>query len=120
MKSFQEYLLLESSVNEMANLPSADTGIPYFVWIGEIGGQHGPRIKVSNTKGKMNSTDCFVVSVSLTPVVLTPSSCKLKRSEIDDIKDWIILNYSVLMKMWKVYETGEGSIIDLQFKLKKI
>ena len=116
----QEKLVIESFLDEMANLPSADTGLGYFIWIGEVGGQHGPRVKISNSRGKMNTNNCFVMSVAKIPEVLTPRSCKLKKSEVDDISDWIKLNYVVLMDMWKVYETGTGSIIKLQDKLKKI
>jgi len=116
----QERMIIESFLDEMANLPSADTGLGYFIWIGEVGGQHGPRVKVSNSHGKMNVNNCFVMSVAKIPEVLTPRSCKLRKSEVDDISDWIKLNYDVLMKMWNVYETGNGSIIKLQDKLKKI
>lgn len=36
---------------EVANLPSRATGVGYVMYFGEVGGQHGPRIKVSNTPG---------------------------------------------------------------------
>lgn len=128
MKTFKEYnselneetLILESFLDETSNLPPADTGLPYVVWLGEVGGQHGPRIKVSNTKGKMNKSSCFVMSVSKTPALLTPKSCKLKQHEVNDISDWIQLNYDVLMDLWDVYETGDGSTAKLISSLKRI
>ena len=70
----------------MANLAPKDTGLSVVVWMGEIGGLHGPRIKVSNIKGKFSSSDNFVVSVDKNPSVLTPNSAKLKSDEIEDVK----------------------------------
>jgi len=116
----EEMILIESFLDEMANLNPNDTGFPYVIWIGTIGGQHGPRIKISNTKGRMNSTDCFVVDISKNPTVLTKKSCKLTTNQLDNLFDWIKLNYSVLMELYKAYETGTGSILELQAQLKKI
>lgn len=115
-----EKLIIEGFLDEMANFPADDTGLDYFIWMGEVGGQCGPKIKVSNTRGKMNKADCFVMSVSKNPQVLTPKSCKLSNSKIEDISDWIILNYGILMKMWKVYETGTGSLTKLILQLQKL
>jgi len=50
---------------------------------------------------------------NLHPEVLTPKSCKLSSSNVEDISDWIKLNYDILMKMWKTYETGTGSLAKL-------
>lgn len=112
--------LLKAPMLEMANLSPGDTGLSVVVWMGEIGGQHGPRIKVSNIKGKFSINDNFVVSVDKEPMVLTPKSAKLKNSEIEDVKDWIKLNYSELIDLWKHFESGEGSTIEYLSKLKKL
>ena len=118
--ALHEHIILESFLDEMANLNPDDTGLPYVVWLGEVGGQHGPRIKVSNTKGKMNKNSCFVMTVSRNPEVITPRSCMLKNYEVDDIKDWIQLNYDTLMSLWKAYETGVGSVHKLLLDLRKL
>ena len=115
-----ERALIESMLDEMANLTPDDTGLPYVLWVGEVGGQHGPRIKVCNVRGRMQANNCFVMSVSHTPEILTPRSCKISAREQDDIKDWVALNYDVLMKMWKVYETGAGSYGALYAELTKL
>jgi hypothetical protein len=60
------------------------------------------------------------MSVSKTPQVLTPKSCKLDQREIDDISDWIQLNYEKLMGLWDVFETGNGSAAKLITSLSKI
>jgi hypothetical protein len=118
----QEQYIIESANNmtEMANLFTQDTGVPYAMWFGEVGGQHGPRIKVSNIKGKM-SPDCFVVSVSKTPGIMTPRSVKISQTDITDVMDWIIINYDILMQMWNAYESGNGlQVATLTLQLKKI
>lgn len=122
-----EFDILNSPMFEMANLFPNVTGIPYAIWFGEVGGQHGPRIKVSNIKGKFAANDNFVIVVSKEPWIATPKSCKLSKSEMDDIFDWIILNYDILMDMWQMYENGgylesepELTLLDIQHRLKKI
>ena len=115
-----EEQILASPMHEMANLPTGTTGLPTVIWMGEIGGQHGPRIKVSNMKGKFAAHDNFVVSVDKSPRVLTPKSVKLKGSEVEEIRDWIKLNYDELMVLWKCFETDTGDVVELLSKLKKL
>ena len=45
---------------------------------------------------------------------------KIKQDELDDITDWIKLNYDELMKMWKIHETGDGDIISILTSLKRV
>ncbi len=116
----EEKLILEAAMNEMANLFPSRTGLERIIWFGEVGGQHGPRIKVSNLKGKFAQHDCFVISVAKDPRVLTPSTMKIKQSELDDLFDWVKINYDDLMKMWKMYESGDGDPLEIQMNLKKI
>jgi hypothetical protein len=115
----EEQLLL-APMQEMANLASKTTGLPVVIWMGEIGGQHGPRIKASNLKGKFAAHDNFVLNVDKDPQVMTPKSVKLKADEVQDIKDWIKLNYDELMALWKHFETGEGDTLEYLAKLKKL
>jgi hypothetical protein len=122
IKEILDELTIISSANsmmEMANWFPTKTGIPYAIWYGRVGGQHGPRIKVSNIKGKM-SDDCFVMSVSKQPMVLTPTNCKVAPDVVTDISDWIVLNYDILMQMWQMYETGDGDLDLLSVQLLKI
>jgi hypothetical protein len=114
-----EKLIIENFSMQMANLAPSDTGLSVVIWFGEVGGTHGPRIKVSNIKGKFAINDCFVMSVSRDPQILTPKNAKLKSSEIDDLKDWIRLNYEVLMQAWLAYESGESGLDTLR-DLKKL
>lgn len=116
----QQKLLVEAEFMEMANLPPADTGLNYVIWIGEVGGQHGPRIKVSNIKGKFAINDNFVISIAKEPINLTPKFTKVSIKDEEDVKDWVKLNYDVLLQLWKLFETGKGSLLILLGKLKKL
>lgn len=115
-----EQVILSQPINEMAGLPSKNTGLPVFIWVGKVGSQHGPRIKVSNNKGKFTENDCFVISVGKPSEVITPRAVKLKNSDVELILDWATLNYEVLIEIYRTYETGDGDIVQLLSALKKI
>jgi hypothetical protein len=115
-----EAWLLAQPINEMAGLPPKNTGLGVFLWIGKVGGQHGPHIKVSNKKGAFAEDDCFVISVGQPPQVMTPKSVGLKQNELDDVLDWVSLNHDELMALYKMYETGDGDVIELLSALKKL
>lgn len=113
---------------EMANFYPSRTGIGYAIFFGEVGGQHGPRIKVSNVPGKFAREDNFTVSVSKNPEVQTPASVKVKQWVLKQVFDWVVLNYDDLMLLWQIHETGDyiqqdGSVLsdlDVIKRLKKI
>lgn len=115
-----EHAILNAVMTEMANLFPATTGLGYAIWFGEVGGQHGPRIKVSNIRGRFAQNDNFVISVDKNPRILTPRSVKLKPSEVEDIFDWVKLNYQKLMEMWKIYESGDGKPEEIISTLDKL
>ena len=114
-----EKAILEAFTMQMATMQPKETGLPVAIWFGEVGGTHGPRIKVSNIKGKFAANDCFVMSVSREPAVLTPKNAKLKLHEVELIKDWIKLNYEDLMQAWYNAE-HEESYLQILIDLKKI
>lgn len=114
-----EKAILEAFSMQMATLQPKETGLPVAIWFGEVGGTHGPRIKVSNIKGTFAKNDCFVISVSKEPSVLTPKNAKLKLSEIELIKGWIKINYEDLMQAWYNAEHQE-SYLQILIDLKKI
>lgn len=116
-----ENWILAQPINEMAGLPPKNTGLNVFLWIGKVGGQHGPRIKVSNKKGAFaDDDDCFVISVGTPPEVLTPKAMRLKLDELEEVIDWVALNHDELMALYKMYETGDGDVIELLSALKKL
>ena len=104
MKLIEIYINPDPPLEEMANLFKDDTGIDYPLWIGKIGGHHGPRIKVSNIKGKMRMNDNFVISVSSDPKVLTPETCRLSNNDVQLILNWVKMNFDDLMTLWWMFE----------------
>jgi hypothetical protein len=73
----------------MTVLKIEDTGLDYPIRLGKVGGQHGPRIKVSNIKGVYKGTShSFVMSIDKNPLhkdgkVLIPTK------SLKDIQDWV-------------------------------
>ena len=92
---------------EMANFYPKKTGLSTVIFFGEVGGQHGPRIKVSNVRKTFSKFDNFTITVDKQPQVIHPEKAKLNKDEIEDIIDWIKLNYEKLMWLWKFHETGD-------------
>ena len=54
------------------------------------------------------------------PKVLTPKSAELSTAKIDDVLDWIKLNYDELMELWTIHESGDGDTREVLSRLKKI
>jgi hypothetical protein len=115
-----EEAILRAPMHEMANFYPRQTGMSLVLWLGEVGGQHGPRIKVSNTPGKFNKHDNFVVTVSKNPYVKTPKSVKVSQDQVNDVIDWIKLNHDILMNLWNMHETGDGDAASEELKLRKL
>lgn len=115
---------------EMANLYPARTGVGYVMYFGEVGGQHGPRVKVSNSLGRFDIGSNFTLSVSKKPKVMTPpSSVGISQGELNKAIKWIQTNYDDLMRLWQIHETGDaiempdGEILDdvtILNRLKKV
>ena len=112
--------ILAAPMNEMANIYPTESGLPVVVWFGEVGGQHGPRLKVSNVPGRFARDSNFVMSVDREPRVLTPKSAEISTAKIDDVSDWIKLNYDELMELWKIHESGDGDSREVLNRLKKL
>lgn len=114
----------EFPMNEMANLYPTKTGIGRVLWLGEVGGQHGPRIKVSNTPGKFNNSDYFVLTVDTDPQPVTfksgSTNVKVSSKELDKIKSWVTKNHTVLIELWNIHETGDGDDQAILAKLEKV
>lgn len=67
-------------------------------WIGKIGGQYEPRIEISNEQHWCNNS-FVVVNISKTPEVVS-GVCKLNNNDLQDVFEWIMLNYDILLKIY--------------------
>lgn len=95
-------ILSESEIMEMARIKEQDSGIPVVIYVStkqSVKEQHGPRIKVSNIKNTFSDSDNFAIDISKNPGPIA-GKVKLKHDEVEDICDWIKLNYGALMKYW--------------------
>jgi hypothetical protein len=102
-------ILSESEIMEMARIKEADSGIPVVIYVStkqSVKEHHGPRIKVSNIK-TFSDSDNFAIDISKNPSPIA-GKVKLKNSEVDDICDWIKLNYEPLMKYWNDEYTSDA------------
>lgn len=112
-----DHIITEELLYEMARVKPKDSGIRYIIFISTkeyTKQQHWARIKVSNIVGTFSSSDNFVVSVSKNPKVIAGTP-KIKEDELNDIFDWIILNYAPLIKYWNdEYESDSEVYNDLK------
>jgi hypothetical protein len=113
MRLIELVLNPDPPLEEMANLFKTETGLDYPLWVGKVGGQHGPRVKVSNIRGKMSMNNNFVVSVDPNPEVITPQTCNIDQNDVDKVKKWISINYDDLMTLWWMFEHGAIEVKDV-------
>lgn len=99
-------ILADDETYGMANVPPEDTGLPagVVVFVSPQQGQHGPRIKVSNTPGRMVPTDTFSVTIEDHPQVV--GQAKFPASTVAKIGEWVVLNKEVLMRYWNTASTN--------------
>ena len=81
--------------------------MPLVIWVSEKGNaNHGPRIKVSKIYGdKFNVTNSFLIEINSLKVI--GDTAKIKERDINKIKEWIVINKELLLKVWnsQMYNT---------------
>lgn len=101
--------LTEEDLFEMANVFPEDSGLQFVVFISPKGSaKYGPRVKVSNIKGKMSHTDVFSITIPENRIV---GNCKLIKTDLEDITDWIKLNQNLIVSYWN-YEISTKDIFN--------
>jgi len=112
-------ILTEEVLYEMARVQRKNSGLPQqiFVTTRDYGtGNHWARIKISNIPDTFSKNDNFVVTISKNPQVVAGKP-KYTTLQLEDIFDWIILNYDILLKYWN---KGYDNDADFYAELKKI
>lgn len=90
----------QMSLYEMTNLAPEQTGLEHHIFVsGKGGAKHGPRIKVSNKKGKFDWNDSYSMSVEHEPKHRA-GTIKIPAEQHEKIRDWVKLNHDHLHKMW--------------------
>ena len=109
------YLYCDIGLHEMANLRTKQTGLEPVIQIsGKGGAKHAPRIKVSNIPGTFSSEDNFSVTTDGGII----GRCKIHRSHLQDVMDWIQLNRDHIHKVW--YNSGDMDIEDVVNGFKRV
>src|SRR6266850_5322825 len=87
--------LAEDDVVELANLTTAQTGVPGTIFISTAMGGHGPRVKYFLQPGR--SEPSFSVAVADTPTVVANSlPLRVVRQRSPQIIEWVSRNRDAL------------------------
>lgn len=106
---------------EMSNIRKNESGLPVNIYVssgGSVNKRHGPRIKVMyDTSDKFNPH--ATVSVLLKRDITSDDVVgyeRLPTKILNPIRDYINLNYDILMKYWN----DEVSTIEMLTQLKSL
>ena len=84
---------------EMANLTSAQTGVPGTIFISTAMGAHGPRVKYFVQAGRTQPS--FSVSIADPPTVVANSlPARTVRQMAPQVIAWAALNRDALLDFW--------------------
>jgi len=84
---------------EMANLTTAQTGVPGTIFISTAMGRHGPRVKYYVQPGRTQPS--FSVAISDKPGVVANSlPIRTIRQESPQVIRWVALNKDALLDFW--------------------
>ncbi|MGA8551086.1 MAG: hypothetical protein WB678_12715 [Stellaceae bacterium] len=91
--------LASEDMVEMANLTSAQTGVPGTIFISTAMGAHGPRVKYFVQPGRMQPS--FSVSIADTPLVVANSlPARVVRQMSPHVIEWVARNKDALLDFW--------------------
>jgi len=91
--------LADDDVVEMANLTTAQTGVPGTIFISAAMGGHGPRVNYFSQPGR--SQPSFSVAVVDNPTVIANSlPLRVVRQRSPQVIDWVLRNKDALLDFW--------------------
>jgi hypothetical protein len=91
--------LARDEVVEMANLTSAQTGVPGTMFISTAMGSHGPRVKYFVQPGRTQPS--FSVSITDAPAVVASSlPARTVRQMAPQVIEWVRRNRDELLDFW--------------------
>ena len=90
---------------ELSKISKIKTGLPVIVWVQTIiSGQNcTPRIYFANTHEEKTQPNMLIpLSISHNPIILSKNpKLNIPTSQFNEIKQWIIRNETLLLKLWK-------------------
>lgn len=112
--------LANEDVVEMANLTTAQTGVPGTIFISTAMGGHGPRVKYFLQPGR--SQPSFSVTISDTPTVVANSlPVRVLRQISPQVIDWVSRNKDALLDFWHHGDTWiQPEVNDFIQKLSRV
>jgi hypothetical protein len=105
---------------EMANLTSAQTGVPGTIFISTAMGAHGPRVKYFERPGRTQPS--FSVSIADPPVVVANSlPDRTMRLLSPQVVAWVTRNREPLLNFWREGDTWtQPEVNDFIARLQRI
>ncbi len=112
--------LREDILVEMANLTSAQTGVPGTIFISTAMGGHGPRVKYYQQPGRTQPS--FSVTIADAPTVAANSlPIRVIRQLSPQVIAWVARNKDVLLDFWYHGDTWtQPEVNDFIQKLKPV
>jgi hypothetical protein len=112
--------LADEDVVEMANLTTAQTGVPGSILISTAMGGHGPRVKYFLEPGR--SQPSFSVIVSDAPTVAANSlPIRVARQMSPQAINWVSRNKDALLDLWHHRDTWtQPEVNDFIQKLQRV
>ena len=112
--------LADEDVVEMANLTTAQTGVPGTIFISTAMGGHGPRVKYFVQPGRTQPS--FSVAISGTPSVVANSlPVRLVRQRSPQVIEWVSRNRDALLDFWYHGDTWtQPEVNDFIQKLQRV
>jgi hypothetical protein len=112
--------LAREEVVEMANLTTAQTGVPGTIFISTAMGAHGPRVKYFFQPGR--SQPSFSVTISDVPRVVANSlPVRVVRQLSPQVINWVSINKGALLDFWHRGDTWtQPEVNDFIQKLNRI
>ena len=112
--------LADEDVVEMANLTTAQTGVPGTIFISTAMGGHGPRVKYFLQPGR--SQPSFSVTVAGAPAVAANSlPVRVVRQRSPQVIDWVSRNKDALLDFWHHGDTWtQPEVNDFIQKLQRV
>jgi hypothetical protein len=112
--------LAREEVVEMANLTTAQTGVPGTIFISTAMGAHGPGVKYLFQPGR--SQPSFSVTISDVPRVVANSlPVRVVRQLSPQVINWVSINKDALLDFWHRGDTWtQPEVNDFIQKLNRI
>ena len=112
--------LADDDVVEMANLTTAQTGVPGTIFISAAMGGHEPRVKYFLQPGR--SQPSFSVAVADNPTVIASNlPLRVVRQLSPQVVDWVSRNKDVLLDFWYHGDTWtHPEVIDFIQRLRRL